>query len=84
MSVLTYSLECYGRAGGWPIPVGFHPVVLALGGISKKPRDPANPADVGEYLSTTVMFDEEVSFGAPAARFVARLSELMQSGFGLE
>jgi len=32
----------------------------------------------------TVMFDEEVSLGAPATRFLARLSELMQAGFGLE
>jgi len=30
------------------------------------------------------MFDEEVSYGAPAARFVARLLELMESGFGLQ
>jgi hypothetical protein len=28
----------------------------------------------------TVVIDEEVSYGAPAARFVARLADLMQSG----
>ncbi|MFW9926590.1 MAG: 2-oxo acid dehydrogenase subunit E2 [Candidatus Thorarchaeota archaeon] len=74
----------FGKGGGWAIPVGLHPVVFALGGISKKSRDPINPADIGEYLNLTVMFDEEVSFGAPATRFIARLSELMQTGFGLK
>ena len=74
----------FGKGGGWAIPIGLHPVVCALGGISKKPRDPTNPAEIGEFLSMTVMFDEEVSLGAPATRFLARLSELMQAGFGLE
>ncbi|MFX0084353.1 MAG: 2-oxo acid dehydrogenase subunit E2 [Candidatus Hodarchaeota archaeon] len=74
----------FGKGGGWAIPVGLHPVVFALGGISKKPRDLADPVEVSEYLNMTVMFDEEVSFGAPATRFLARLSELMQTGFGLE
>jgi len=74
----------FGKGGGWAIPIGLHSVVVALGGISSRPRDLANPVEVGEYLSTTVMFDEEVSLGGPAARFLARLSELMQAGFGLE
>ncbi|MFW9994392.1 MAG: 2-oxo acid dehydrogenase subunit E2 [Candidatus Odinarchaeota archaeon] len=78
------ALGMFGKGAGWAIPIGLHPVVFALGGISKKPRDLANPVDTSEYLSITVMFDEEVSFGAPATRFLARLSELIQAGFGLE
>jgi pyruvate/2-oxoglutarate dehydrogenase complex dihydrolipoamide acyltransferase (E2) component len=78
------ALGMFGKGGGWAIPIGLHHVVFALGGISRKPKDMTNPVDVGEYLSMTVMFDEEVSFGAPATRFITRLSELMQVGFGLE
>ncbi|NHJ01781.1 MAG: hypothetical protein EAX86_06530 [Candidatus Heimdallarchaeota archaeon] len=78
------ALGMFGKGGGWAIPIGLHSVVFALGGISRKPRDLANPVDIVEYLCTTVMFDEEVSFGAPATRFLAKLSELMQTGFGLE
>jgi pyruvate/2-oxoglutarate dehydrogenase complex dihydrolipoamide acyltransferase (E2) component len=74
----------FGKGGGWAIPIGLHSIVFALGGISAKPRSYANPAELGEFLNMTVMFDEEVSLGAPATRFLARLSELMQSGFGLE
>jgi pyruvate/2-oxoglutarate dehydrogenase complex dihydrolipoamide acyltransferase (E2) component len=74
----------FGKGGGWAIPIGLHPVVIALGGISRKPRELANAGEMGEFLSTTVMFDEEVSLGAPATRFLARLMELMEAGFGLE
>jgi pyruvate/2-oxoglutarate dehydrogenase complex dihydrolipoamide acyltransferase (E2) component len=74
----------FGKGAGWAIPIGLHSVVLALGGISARPRNYANPAELGEFLNLTVMFDEEVSLGAPATRFLARLSELMQAGFGLE
>ncbi|MBN2229217.1 MAG: 2-oxo acid dehydrogenase subunit E2 [Candidatus Thorarchaeota archaeon] len=78
------AIGMFGKGGGYAIPVGMHPAVFALGGISKKLRDPMNPSDIGEFLNLTVMFDEEISYGAPATRFVARLLELMQTGFGLE
>ncbi|MFW9956063.1 MAG: 2-oxo acid dehydrogenase subunit E2 [Candidatus Thorarchaeota archaeon] len=74
----------FGKGGGWAIPVGLHPVVFALGGINTKSRGPSNPSSMGEFLNMTVMFDEEVTFGAPATRFLARLAELMETGFGLE
>lgn len=74
----------FGKGGGWAIPVGLHPVVFALGGISTKSWDPTNLSELGDFLNMTVMFDEEVTFGAPATRFLARLSELMQTGYGLE
>ncbi|NHI88078.1 MAG: hypothetical protein EAX87_01075 [Candidatus Thorarchaeota archaeon] len=78
------AIGMFGKGGGWAIPVGLHPVVFALGGISKKPRNPMNQDNIGEFLNLTVMFDEEVSYGAPATRFVAKLLELMESGFGLQ
>ncbi|MFW9956597.1 MAG: 2-oxo acid dehydrogenase subunit E2 [Candidatus Odinarchaeota archaeon] len=83
-TVAVTAVGMFGKGGGWAIPVGVHSLVVALGGISRKSRNLATPTDIGEYLSTTVMFDEEVSLGAPATRFLARLSELMQTGFGLE
>ncbi len=83
-TVAVTAVGMFGKGGGWAIPIGLHSVVFALGGISTKPRNFANPIDMGEFLNMTVMFDEEVSLGAPATRFLARLSELMQSGFGLK
>ncbi|MFW9933446.1 MAG: dihydrolipoamide acyltransferase, partial [Candidatus Thorarchaeota archaeon] len=83
-TVAVTAVGMFGTGGGWAIPIGVHSLVIALGGIASKPRDFANPSELGEFLSTTVMFDEEISLGAPATRFLARLAELMQSGFGLE
>ncbi len=83
-TVAVTAVGMFGKGAGWAIPIGVHSVVFALGGISTKPRNYANPAELGELLNMTVMFDEEVSLGAPATRFLARLSELMQAGFGLE
>ncbi len=82
-TVAVTAVGMFGKGGGWAIPIGLHSVVFALGGISTKPRNYANPAELGEFLNMTVMFDEEISLGAPATRFLARLSELMQAGFGL-
>jgi pyruvate/2-oxoglutarate dehydrogenase complex dihydrolipoamide acyltransferase (E2) component len=35
------------------------------------------------YLCLTLSFDHDVIDGAPAARFVSRLRELIESGYGL-
>ncbi len=83
-TVAVTAVGMFGKGGGWAIPIGLHSVVFALGGISTKPRNYANPTELGEFLNMTVMFDEEVSLGAPATRFISRLAELMQTGFGLE
>jgi pyruvate/2-oxoglutarate dehydrogenase complex dihydrolipoamide acyltransferase (E2) component len=55
-------------------------------------RDPARTArsviaervEPRYMLDLTVAFDHDVVDGAPAARFVKRLVELIESGYGLE
>jgi pyruvate/2-oxoglutarate dehydrogenase complex dihydrolipoamide acyltransferase (E2) component len=37
-----------------------------------------------EILNLTVLFDHDVVDGAPATRFVRRLLELIESGYGLD
>ncbi len=83
-TVAVTAVGMFGKGGGWAIPIGVHSLVFALGGISIRPRDYTNPSELSEFLNVTAMFDEEVSLGAPATRFSARLVELMETGFGLE
>lgn len=76
----------FGKSGGWPLPIpNVQPLVVAVGGISRKPRyvdgDEIRPRDM---LDMTLMFDHDVIDGAPAARFSSRLIELMESARGLE
>ncbi len=77
------SVGMFGNITGWPITTSLHGLFFALGGITKKPGVVDNKIEIREYLNITVMFDHDVVDGAPAARFIARLTELVENGFGL-
>jgi len=54
-----------------------------VGGISRKPAVVGDRIEPREILHLTVGFDHDVVDGAPAARFVQRLTELIEGGYGL-
>ncbi len=72
-----------GSAYGWAIPVGMHPLILALGSIARKPGVVGDRIEIREYLCTTLLFDHDVIDGAPVARFVQHLKALLESCAGL-
>ncbi len=81
-AVLT-SVGMMGAADGWIVPTTIHPVCFALGSITRKGgAGKARPA-IREYLKMTILFDHDVVDGAPAARFTARLVELLENGYGV-
>lgn len=82
-TVLVSSLGMFGTGSGWGIPVPNHSLQLTLGGIGEKPGVVDHRVEVREYLSVTISFDHDVIDGAPAARFIQRLRELIESGYGL-
>lgn len=82
-TVLVSSLGMFGTGSGWGIPVPNHSLQLTLGGIGEKPGVVNHQVEVREYLSVTISFDHDVIDGAPAARFVDRLKDLVESGYGL-
>jgi pyruvate/2-oxoglutarate dehydrogenase complex dihydrolipoamide acyltransferase (E2) component len=57
---------------------------LIVGGIARKPAVIEERVEPRYLLNLTVAFDHDVVDGAPAARFVKRLVELIESGYGLE
>jgi pyruvate/2-oxoglutarate dehydrogenase complex dihydrolipoamide acyltransferase (E2) component len=74
----------FGKLSGWAIPTNIgHSVSFALGGIKRKPEVIEDKIETREYLCLTVQFDHNIVDGAPAARFIARLSELVENAFGL-
>jgi pyruvate/2-oxoglutarate dehydrogenase complex dihydrolipoamide acyltransferase (E2) component len=77
------SIGMFGKGGGWGIPVPYHHLFLTLGGISQKPGIVDEHLAIREYLCLTVSLNHEIIDGAPAARFISRLKELIESGFGL-
>jgi pyruvate/2-oxoglutarate dehydrogenase complex dihydrolipoamide acyltransferase (E2) component len=73
----------FGHTSGWGLTPTVHSLMLVVGGIARKPavvNDRIEPRDI---LSLTVVLDHDVVDGAPAARFVRRLVELIESGYGL-
>ncbi len=81
--VTSLGASSRGTGGAWFIPIGLHPLQVALGAIVKKPGVVDDRIKVREYLTLTVLFDHDVTDGAPVARFVQRLKELVESAYGL-
>lgn len=78
------SVGMFGDISGWGIPIGVSPLMFALGSITKKPGIIGENIEVREFLYATILFDHDIVDGAPAARFLTRLKELIESGFGLD
>ncbi len=78
----------FGTGTGWGIPLTDYTLCLTVGGIARKPGIVAYHRPGGreerfegrEYLSLTISMDHDVIDGSPAARFAARLKELIESG----
>ncbi len=73
----------FGRGAGWGIPISTYTLSITTGGVSEKPGVFKGQIEVREYLSITASFDHDIVDGAPAARFIQKFKELIESGFGL-
>jgi pyruvate/2-oxoglutarate dehydrogenase complex dihydrolipoamide acyltransferase (E2) component len=79
-TVAVSSLGMFAGGGGFGIGV---PTLLTLGvtvgGMSERPRVVNGRIQARQILDLTISVDHSVVDGAPAARFVAELRELMES-----
>jgi pyruvate/2-oxoglutarate dehydrogenase complex dihydrolipoamide acyltransferase (E2) component len=84
----TVSVTTLGIAGqtgmSWGIPIGIHPLIIAVGGIAKRPGIIDDEIAIREYVGLTVLFDHDVTDGAAVGRFIRRLQKLMADRYGLE
>ena len=78
------ALGMAGRGGGWGLAPAGQSILLIVGGIARKAAVIDGRVEPRDMLDLTVAFDHDVVDGAPAARFVKRLVELIESGYGLE
>jgi pyruvate/2-oxoglutarate dehydrogenase complex dihydrolipoamide acyltransferase (E2) component len=83
----TVGITAVGMFGkgnsGWGFEVTRHSLDLVVGSIAWKPTVVDGRIEPREILNLTVVFDHDVVDGAPATRFVRRLVELIESGYGL-
>ena len=82
-TVIVTAVGMFGQEFGWMIPYPGHPLTITVGGITKKPGVIDGKIEVREYINITISFNHDIIDGAPAARFVSRLKELIESGFDL-
>ena len=83
-TVAVSSVGMFGTGGGWGITPTNYTLQLTVGGISRKPGLVDGAVEPREYLHVTATFDHDVVDGAPAARFLERLRELVEGAYGLE
>jgi pyruvate/2-oxoglutarate dehydrogenase complex dihydrolipoamide acyltransferase (E2) component len=83
-TVMVTAVGMFGDGGGWGItPGSFYTTNILLGGIAPKPAVVDGQIAVREFLNLTIGLDHDIIDGAPAARFVNRFKELIESAYGL-
>ncbi|MFX0000359.1 MAG: 2-oxo acid dehydrogenase subunit E2 [Candidatus Hodarchaeota archaeon] len=82
-TIIVTSIGMFANFHGWPIPTTSHPLAFGIGSITKKPAVINEKIEIREFLALTVLFNHDIVDGAPATRFMTRLGELIESGFGL-
>lgn len=84
----TVGITAVGMFGeghsGWGVFPLTESLGLVVGSIAWKPAVVEGRVEPREILNLTVVFDHDVIDGAPAARFVHRLVELIECGYGLD
>lgn len=73
----------FGDGPGWGIPLVPATLSVTVGGIGKRPCLVDGRLTEHEFLCLTLTFDHDIVDGAPAARFSARLKELIEGAYGL-
>jgi pyruvate/2-oxoglutarate dehydrogenase complex dihydrolipoamide acyltransferase (E2) component len=83
-TVVVSSVGMFGRGGGWALAiVPLHTLAITVGGVQEKPWVVAGRIEAREILDVTIAIDHDVVDGAPAARFVQRFRDLVESADGV-
>ncbi|HUT81418.1 MAG TPA: 2-oxo acid dehydrogenase subunit E2 [Candidatus Bathyarchaeia archaeon] len=84
-TVCLTSIGAYfaGRSG-WGIPLSSNPLYVILGGIEEKPVSRNKEIVSREMMNVTIVFDHDVTDGAPAVQFVKKFGQLIEEGFGFD
>lgn len=83
-TVSLTAVGMFGNGGGWGIPVSNHTLQITLGGIAEKAAFINGQLKNREYLCVTISIDHDIVDGAPAARFIQRLKELVEGCRGMD
>ncbi len=75
------SVAMFIKTSGWALLTrSFYSLHFILGSVSKKPVFVENNLENHSFISISVLFDHDVIDGAPATRFISKLSALIENG----
>lgn len=83
-TVVVSSVGMFGKGPAWGLSLVGYPVTLTVGGVVPRAVIRNGVLEEREYLCLTVSLDHEVVDGAVAARFIARLRNLMETRCGID
>lgn len=83
-TIAVSSVGMFGKSLGWGIPITPAPLMVTIGGIGPRPILGDGAVENRDHLSITISVDHDIIDGAPAARFVERLRQLVEAAYGLE
>ncbi|MFT3917105.1 MAG: 2-oxo acid dehydrogenase subunit E2 [Anaeromyxobacteraceae bacterium] len=84
-TALVTSVGMFGTGGGWAIGiVPLHTLALTVGAVAWRPWVVDGRVEPREILPLTLSIDHDVVDGAPAARFAARLREIVEEALVLQ
>jgi len=84
-TVAVTAVGMFGKGhSGWGIAITPTSLSLVVGSMAWKPAVIEGRIEPREILNLTVLFNHDVVDGAPATRFVRRMVELIESGYGLD
>lgn len=82
-TVAVSAIGMFAAGGGWAVPLTPTTLMVTVGGIAERPVVVDGDVETREHLSLTVTVDHDIVDGAPAARYTARLCELIEQAHGL-
>ena len=82
-NVVVTAVGMMGQVNGWFVQTSVHPLSFGIGSILKKPVARGDEITVAELLHLTVLVDHDAVDGAPMARFIAALTENIETGAGV-
>jgi pyruvate/2-oxoglutarate dehydrogenase complex dihydrolipoamide acyltransferase (E2) component len=78
--ITVTSVGMFAPGPVWLVPLSASTVAVSVGGAFHRPVLVDGVVEDREHLSLTLSFDHDIVDGAPAARFVARMRELVAGG----
>jgi pyruvate/2-oxoglutarate dehydrogenase complex dihydrolipoamide acyltransferase (E2) component len=83
-TVAITSLGMFGNSTGYVLPSSVHNLCFGLGSLNRQPAVVNGKIEVRQILKVTICANHETVDGAPLARFIARLNDLLQSAWSLD